>query len=60
MLEALVGRDGRVREIKVLSGDAILAQAAVTAVRQWEYEPFMLNGVPVDMPTRITVNFTYP
>jgi TonB family protein len=60
MLEALVGRDGKVREIKVLSGDAILAQAAMTAVRQWEYEPFLLNGIPVDMPTRITVNFTYP
>jgi TonB family protein len=60
MLEVLVARDGKVREIKLLSGDAILAQAAMAAVRQWEYEPYMLNGVPVEMPTRITVNFTYP
>ena len=60
MLEVLVARDGKVREIKLLSGDAILAQAAMAAVRQWEYEPYMLNGEPVEMPTRITVNFTYP
>ena len=60
MLEARVSRDGKILDVRVLSGDALLAEAAIAAVRQWEYEPFMLNGVPVEMPTRITVNFTYP
>jgi TonB family protein len=60
LLEAVVGRDGKVRDVRVISGDAMLAEAAVGAVRQWEYEPYVLNGVAVEVPTRITINFTFP
>jgi len=44
----------------VVSGHALLAQAAIDAVRQWRYRPYLLNGKPVRMQTKITVNFKMP
>jgi TonB family protein len=60
VLTALVGNDGVVRELKVMSGDPLLAKAATDAVRQWRFEPHRLKGRPVEFETRITVNFALP
>jgi len=57
-LEATVGKDGKIENLKVLEGDPILAAAAIEAVRQWEYETTLLNGDPVEVVTTIDVNFT--
>jgi len=56
-LRAIIGTDGRVREIEVVSGNPILAQAARDAVAQWRYEPTRLGGQPVEVETDITVTF---
>jgi TonB family protein len=56
-IEATVNKEGMVVNPKVLSGDAVLAQAALEAVRQWRYKPYYLDGEPVEIKTQITVNF---
>ncbi|MGA8368288.1 MAG: TonB family protein [Candidatus Acidiferrales bacterium] len=56
-LHAIIGTDGAVQQIEVISGREILAQAAIDAVRQWRYRPTLLNGQPVEVDTEITVNF---
>ncbi len=56
-LHAIIGRDGAVTAVEVLSGHSILAQAALEAVRQWRYRPTLLNGRPVEVETYITVIF---
>jgi protein TonB len=58
-LRAVIDVDGRVRHLEVVSGNPILAQAAVAAVRLWRYEPTRLNGEPVEVDTQITVNFVF-
>jgi TonB family protein len=60
MLDAEVGEDGNVHDIKVLSGNPILALAAKQAVQQWRYQPFQLNGKPVPIHTRVTIQFKLP
>ena len=60
VLQAVIDEAGEVRNLRTVSGDAVLAQAAIDAVRQWHYEPYKLNGQPVKMPIQITVNFTLP
>jgi len=59
-LLARVSKDGDINGVQVLSGDAMLARAAAAAVRQWKYRPYLLNGLPVEIETQITVNFTLP
>jgi protein TonB len=59
-LQAVVSKEGNITEVKVLSGDGILARAAVDAVKQWKYKPYYLNGEPVEIQTQITVNFKLP
>jgi protein TonB len=56
-LRAIIGTDGRVRELEIVGGNPILAQAAVAAVRQWRYQPTQLSGMPVEVQTQITVTF---
>jgi len=56
-LRAIIGVDGSVRNIEVVSGNPILANAAVGAVRQWKYQPTQLNGKPVEVDTVVTVQF---
>ena len=56
-LEATVGKDGRVREVRVLNGHPLLRQAAVDSVKTWIYTPTLLNGVPVETKTRVEVGF---
>ncbi|HXR76732.1 MAG TPA: energy transducer TonB [Bryobacteraceae bacterium] len=56
-LVATIGKDGRVKQIQVLSGPAFLARAAVEAVQRWIYKPTLLNGAPVEVIAPIDVNF---
>jgi len=56
-LRAIIGKDGSVSQLEVLSGNPILAQAAVAAVRGWRYRPTRLNEEAVEVETYITVNF---
>lgn len=56
-MRAIIGRDGSVRELHVLSGNAILAYTAQEAVKQWRFRPTMLNGQPVEVDTFFTVVF---
>jgi periplasmic protein TonB len=57
-LQARIGTDGTVQELEVVSGNPILARAAVEAVQQWRYRPTQLDGQPVEVETHITVTFT--
>jgi protein TonB len=58
VIEAVIGTDGKVRDARVLRSIPLLDQAALDAVRQWEYTPSRLNGVPVPVVMTVTVNFT--
>lgn len=58
VLQALIGTDGAIQDLRVLSGPAILASAAREAVRQWRFKPYLQNGAPVETQANITVNFT--
>lgn len=60
VLHATIAKDGSLRDLKSVRGDRMLLQAAVDAVRQWRYQPYKLNGNPVDMPIDITINFNLP
>jgi TonB family protein len=57
VLRVVVGSGGDVEEVTVLSGDAALAQAAIEAVRQWKYKPYVVAGTAVAMETQVSVNF---
>ena len=57
VLEAVIGRDGAVKNLQSLSGHPLLVPAAINAVNQWRYHPYILNGVPVEVDTHVTVNF---
>ena len=57
-LQAILGKDGKVEHLELTSGDALLAAAAMEAVRQWQYQPTLLNGNAVEVATEIDVNFT--
>jgi TonB family protein len=59
-LRGVVTEDGTLRDLKVVSGDPLLAQAAMEAVAQWRYQPYRLNGQPIRMPTEITLVFKLP
>jgi len=58
ILNALISRGGTIENLRLVSGHPMLAQAAIEAVRQWRYRPYLLNGEPVEVETQITVNFT--
>lgn len=58
VLQALIGADGIVENLRVLSGPAILAAAAQQAVREWRFKPIVQNGQAVESKATITVNFT--
>jgi protein TonB len=58
ILEALIGADGKVTDARVLRSIPQLDQAAMDAVRQWEYTPTLLNGAPVPVIMTVTVQFT--
>jgi periplasmic protein TonB len=58
VLHAIISKDGRVEQLSVISGHPLLIQAALDAVRQWRYQPTLLNNEPVEVDTTITVTFT--
>jgi TonB family protein len=57
-IEATIGPDGKIIDAKVVRSIPMLDQAALDAVRQWEYTPTLLNGVPVPVLVTVTINFT--
>lgn len=58
LLQALIGADGTVGEMRVISGPTILVSAARQAVQQWRFKPYLVNGKPVETYARVTVNFS--
>ncbi len=58
ILQALIGKNGNIQDLHVLSGPAILSEAARQAVKQWHFKPYLLAGQAVETEARITVNFT--
>lgn len=57
-LHAIIGTDGTIQSLQVLSGDVMFIQSAKDAVLQWHYKPTILNGQPVQVDTTITVVYT--
>src|SRR5437762_4042914 len=58
LLQAEISKDGSIQNLRLISGHPMLAPAAIEAVKQWKYKPYILNGEPVEVETQITVNFT--
>ena len=59
-LLATISKEGNITEVKVLKGDPQLSRAAVTAVKQWKYKPYLLDDEPVEIQTQVTVKFNLP
>ena len=57
IIEATIGPDGNVRDARILRSIPLLDDAALQAVRQWQFEPTLLNGVPTPVIMTVTVNF---
>lgn len=57
-LQALIAKDGSIKDLHVVSGPTALQKAALDAVRQWEYKPYLLNGAPVEVETTVNVVFS--
>jgi protein TonB len=57
-LSAIIAKDGTIQKLEVISGHPLLVPAALEAVKQWVYQPTLLNGEPVEVITQIDVNFT--
>jgi protein TonB len=60
VLQAIVDKQGKVNSLQLISGDAVLGQAAADAVKQWRYKPYLHNGETVEFQTRVTVDFKLP
>lgn len=60
VLQAVIGRDGTVEDLKIVRGYFILGRAAIAAVKQWRFQPYSLSGHAAATQTVITVNFSYP
>jgi protein TonB len=58
ILQATISRAGTIENLRVISGPAMLRQAALDAVKQWRYRPYMLSGQPVEVETAVEVDFT--
>jgi protein TonB len=57
-LSAIISKDGTIQHLEVISGHPLLVPSALEAVKQWVYQPTLLNGEPVEVITQIDVNFT--
>ncbi|MGA7379426.1 MAG: energy transducer TonB [Terriglobales bacterium] len=57
VMRAEISKEGDVTETEVVTGDPVLVPAALAAVKQWKYRPYRLNGQPVEVETRITLDF---
>jgi periplasmic protein TonB len=58
VLHAVISKDGSIENLQLVSGHPMLAPAALEAVKQWKYKPYLLNGEPVEVDTEVMVNFT--
>ena len=58
VLSAIIGKEGRIEKLHVVSGPPMLTRAAVDAVSRWRYRPYVLNNQPVEVETQIVVNFS--
>jgi periplasmic protein TonB len=58
VLHAVISKDGSIINLTLVSGHPMLAPAAIEAVKQWRYKPYLLNGEPVEVDTEVLVNFT--
>jgi TonB family protein len=58
VLEVQINKSGDVENIQIVSGHPMLASAAIAAVKQWKYKPYLISGDPVEVETTVTVNFT--
>ena len=57
LLRAIISREVTIQNLQVISGHPMLVRAAIDAVRQWRYRPYLLNNEPVEVETQVTVNF---
>ncbi len=57
-LQAEISKEGTIQNLQLISGHPMLAPAAIEAVKQWRYRPYLLNGEPVAVETQVVVNFT--
>ncbi len=60
VLQAWIGRDGSIQDLKLVRGSFLLGQAAYRAVKQWRYQPYLINGRAVEAETFVTVDFRLP
>ena len=60
VLQAVINKQGIIKDVKAISGEPLLSRAAIDAVKQWKYNPYYLNGEPVDIQTQISVVFRLP
>jgi len=58
VLRAIINREGVIENLQALSGPPVLEQAAIAAVKQWRYRPYLLGGEPIEVETQVTVNFS--
>ncbi len=58
VLKAIIDKEGNIQDLQLVSGHPMLVPAAIDAVKQWHYRPYLLNGQPVEVETTITVIFT--
>jgi periplasmic protein TonB len=58
LLAAVISKEGAIENLRVISGHPMLVRAAINAVKQWRYRPYILNGEPVEVETQIEVNFS--
>ena len=57
VLRAIISKEGTIENLQVVSGHPMLVPAALAAVRQWRYRPYLLNSEPIEVETQVTVNF---
>jgi periplasmic protein TonB len=58
-LRAVIGKQGTIQNLQAVSGPPLLIKAAIDAIKQWRYRPYLLNGEPVEVDSQITVNFLF-
>ena len=58
VLVAIISKEGAIENLHVLAGHPLLVRAAIDAVQQWRYRPYILNSEPIEVETQITVNFS--
>jgi protein TonB len=57
VLTAIIDKQGNIENLQLVRGHPMLAPAAIDAVRQWHYKPYLLNGQPVEVETTVTITF---